>query len=111
MVNVHALVEALTAQVWDALGTVPGLRRLGAATARGPAIAFSVDGIHAHDVATIFDTFGVAVRAGHHCTMPLHDKLGVPASVRASVYLYNVPEDVTALADGLHEARRIFGLG
>ena len=76
---------------------------------RGGVVAFTLDGIHPHDVATVLDHEGVAVRAGHHCAMPLHDKLGVPASARASFHCYSVPEDVDALVAGLHKARKVFG--
>jgi cysteine desulfurase/selenocysteine lyase len=57
----------------------------------------------------VLDHRGIAVRAGHHCAMPLHDRLGVPASVRASFHCYSVPEDVDALVEGLHHARKVFG--
>ena len=67
-----------------------------------------MDGLHPHDVATVLDADGVAVRAGHHCAMPLHETLGVPASVRASFHCYNLAEELDALVAGLHRARRVF---
>ena len=94
----------------DRLSDVPGFRLLGPRSQRAAAVAFALDGVHAHDLATILDRRGIAVRAGHHCTMPLHARLGVPASTRASFHVYNTPEDIDALALALVEARGIFGL-
>jgi cysteine desulfurase/selenocysteine lyase len=91
---------------------VPGLRVFGPPESEertGP-ISFEIEGIHAHDVAEILDRHGVAVRAGHHCTQPLMERLGVPATARASFGIYSTTGEVDALVDGLHEARRIFGL-
>jgi len=73
-------------------------------------ISFVLDGIHPHDVATVFDHEGVAVRAGHHCTQPLMARLGLNATARASVYIYSTNEDIDRLATGLAEVRRIFGI-
>lgn len=75
---------------------------------RGGAVSFTVDGVHPHDLATILDTRGVAIRAGHHCAQPLHDLLGVNATARASFYLYNTREDVEAFAGALRDAREMF---
>jgi cysteine desulfurase/selenocysteine lyase len=72
-------------------------------------VSFNVGSVHAHDVATIFDREGVAVRAGHHCCMPLLEKLGVPATVRASFYLYNSEADVDRLMLALDQVERVFG--
>jgi cysteine desulfurase/selenocysteine lyase len=94
----------------ERLREVPGLRILGPpAEKRGGVVAFELGEIHPHDVATVLDHHGIAVRAGHHCAMPLHDRLGVPASARASFHCYSVPEDVDALVAGLHHARKVFG--
>jgi cysteine desulfurase/selenocysteine lyase len=75
---------------------------------RGGVTAFNLDGVHAHDVAQILDSDGIAVRAGHHCAMPLHDKLKIPASARASFYLYNSIEDVDKLVDSIYKVKKIF---
>ena len=75
---------------------------------RGGVVAFTVEGVHPHDVATVLDRDGVCVRAGHHCAMPLHEQLGVPASVRASFHAYSLLEDVDALVRGLHRVRQLF---
>jgi cysteine desulfurase/selenocysteine lyase len=77
---------------------------------RGGVTAFNLDGVHAHDVAQVLDGDGVAVRAGHHCAMPLHDKLNIPASARASYYLYNSIEDVDKLIDSIYKVKKIFRL-
>ena len=102
----------LTGYALERLAEVPGLSVQGPADTvdRGGAISFDLPGIHAHDVATILDQEGVAVRAGHHCAKPLLRSLGLIATTRASFYVYNVAEDVDALVDALGVARRIFGL-
>jgi cysteine desulfurase/selenocysteine lyase len=76
---------------------------------RGGVVSFNVDGVHAHDLSSILNDHGVAIRAGHHCVQPLHDKLGAAASARASFYLYNTREEVDALLEGVEAARDIFG--
>jgi cysteine desulfurase/selenocysteine lyase len=75
---------------------------------RGGLVSFNVDGVHAHDLSSILNERGVAVRAGDHCTQPLHDTLGVPASTRASFYVYNTVEEVDALVDAVDAARDLF---
>jgi cysteine desulfurase/selenocysteine lyase len=97
----------------EALAEVPGLRVFGppaGAPDRAGVLSFEIAGIHPHDVATILDRHDVAVRSGHNCTMPLMDRLDVPATVRASLYLYNTQEDVDRLVAGLQDARKIFGI-
>jgi cysteine desulfurase/selenocysteine lyase len=106
---VFAHDRELVAYALDRLADVPGLRVLGpSAEHRGGLVAFTMESIHPHDVATVLDQRGVCVRAGHHCAMPLHEYLGVPASARASFHCYSLREDVDALVAGLHEARRVF---
>ena len=93
----------------ERLSEVPGVTIYGPeGKERGGVTAFNMDGVHAHDVAQILDGDGIAVRAGHHCAMPLHDKLGVPASTRASYYLYNSVEDVDKLINSLYRVKQIF---
>jgi cysteine desulfurase/selenocysteine lyase len=75
---------------------------------RGGLVAFNLDGVHAHDLSSILDEHGVAIRAGDHCTQPLHDVLGVPASARASFYLYKSREEVDALVEAIDDARQLF---
>jgi cysteine desulfurase/selenocysteine lyase len=91
------------------LAEVPGLRLFGRPSERRAGIvSFELDGVHPHDVAQILDWEGVAVRAGHHCNQPLMAKLGVPATTRASFYVYTVPEEIDRLVDGLHKVRETF---
>jgi cysteine desulfurase/selenocysteine lyase len=91
------------------LAELPGVRVLGPpADRRAGVVAFMVEGVHPHDVATVLDRDGVCVRAGHHCAMPLHDALGVPASARASFHCYSLREDVDALVLGLQKVQEVF---
>ena len=93
----------------ERLAEVPGVTIYGPeAKDRGGVTSFNLNGVHPHDVAQILDGDGIAVRAGHHCAMPLHDKLGIPASTRASYYLYNSVEDVDKLIDSLYRVKKIF---
>jgi len=110
MEHVHAHEQAITGYALDGLATVPGLTVLGPLSAeqRGGAIAFELDGVHPHDVATVLDTRGIAVRAGHHCARPAHARFGVQASTRMSSYLYTTPGEVDALVDGLLYTRDYF---
>jgi cysteine desulfurase / selenocysteine lyase len=97
-------------RAWPALGAIPGVRRLGpddAATHAG-VISFVLDGIHPHDVATVFDSEGVAVRAGHHCAQPVMLRYDIPATTRASFYVYNDLDDVDALADAVRATQMLF---
>ena len=105
----HLLTEAALA----GLGEIPGVRIIGPSSTvdRGGAVSFDVEGVHAHDAGQVLDSLGIAVRVGHHCAWPLHRKLGVQASVRASFYLYNDLDEVAALVDGVREAQRFFGVG
>ena len=106
---VFAHDRELSAYALERLAEVPGLRVLGpSADKRGGVVAFTMEGVHPHDVATVLDSEGICVRAGHHCAMPLHDAMGIPASARASFHCYSLREEVDALAEGLHRARKIF---
>ena len=102
----------LVAYGLEALKAVPGLRLFGPSTPENRIAVFSFElaGVHPHDVATILDDAGIAVRAGHHCTQLLMKRLCVPATTRASCYLYNTTEDIDRLVDALHEARRVFAI-
>jgi cysteine desulfurase/selenocysteine lyase len=109
MDRVFAHDRELAAYAMSRLAEIPGVRLLGPpAERRGGVVAFTVDGVHPHDVATVLDRDGVCVRAGHHCAMPLHESLGIPASVRASFHCYSLREDVDALVAGLHHVREVF---
>jgi cysteine desulfurase / selenocysteine lyase len=96
----------------ERLPEVPGLRIFGppASPERLGPVSFELEGVHAHDVAEILDRHGVAVRAGHHCALPLMDRLGVPATARASFGVYTTPEEIDRLVEALLDARRVFEL-
>ena len=103
--------RALVAYALDVLPReVPGIAIYGpAADLRGGVVAFNLPGIHPHDVAQVLDRFGIAIRAGHHCTMPLHERLELSATARASFGVYTTTADIDALADGLKQVQKLFG--
>lgn len=107
--NVRAHEIELTAYGLTRLQAIPSLKVLGPPDSqkRGGVIAFTIEETHPHDLASVLDAEGIAVRSGHHCTMPVHLKLGIPASTRASFYVYNTKEEVDKLVEGLEKARRI----
>jgi cysteine desulfurase/selenocysteine lyase len=108
---VHVHEQELTRYAYARLTEVEGLRIIGPGPEqRGGLIAFTLQGVHPHDVSAILDREGIAVRAGHHCAQPLHDRFCVPATTRASFYLYNLPEEVDALVAALHRAQEVFAL-
>lgn len=104
----HAHEAKLVTAAREAMGQINSIRLFGPTNAAG-IISFAVQGVHPHDVGTILDEEGVAIRAGHHCAQPLMEHLGVPATARASFGLYNDLDDVTALVRGLERVKRIFG--
>jgi cysteine desulfurase/selenocysteine lyase len=123
-IGLGAAVRYLEALDWTALAAfeselldyassrvvaVPGVRLIGTARERVSVLSFVLDGVHPHDVGTVLDLQGVAVRASHHCAQPLMRRFGVPGTVRASFALYNTREDVDALVAGLLEVRKVFG--
>jgi cysteine desulfurase/selenocysteine lyase len=106
---VHAHEQHLVHHALDRLAEVPGVRVYGPeADQRGGVVAFTFNGIHPHDVAQILDSLGVAVRAGNHCAMPLHKSMGIPASTRASFYLYNTLEEIDSLVEALYKTKDVF---
>jgi cysteine desulfurase/selenocysteine lyase len=110
MDEIAAHEHAIIAYALERLEEIPGLKVLGpSADKKGGVAAFTFDGIHPHDVAQILDQEGVAVRAGHHCAQPLHEKFGIPATTRASFYLYNTKEEVDALVEGIYKVKKVFG--
>ncbi len=113
MDRVAAHEHALTQRALAGLAEIDGVRLVGpsASTDRGGAVAFVVDGVHAHDVGQVLDSLGIAIRVGHHCAWPLHRRFGVAATVRATFALYNLPSEVDALLDGVQAARSFFGVG
>jgi cysteine desulfurase/selenocysteine lyase len=109
MEAVHAYEQQLTAYALERLEEVPGLRLYGpAATQKGAVAAFSYGEIHPHDIAQMLDADGIAVRAGHHCAMPLHDQLGCGATARASFYIYNTTAEIDALVEALYKVKQAF---
>jgi cysteine desulfurase/selenocysteine lyase len=87
---------------------IPGLRLIGTAREKACVLSFVMEGVHPHDIGTILDHAGVAVRAGHHCAQPVMDRFGVPATARASFALYNTHEEVERLAAALLQVREMF---
>jgi cysteine desulfurase / selenocysteine lyase len=100
----------ITLYAMERLEEIPGLHVLGPqAELRGGVTAFEMDHIHPHDVAQILDSHGIAIRAGHHCAMPLHDKYHIQATSRASYYLYTPKEEIDRLVEGIYAVKHIFG--
>jgi cysteine desulfurase/selenocysteine lyase len=110
MAAVAAHERALTAYALDALSTVDGLRIIGPSVAvgRGGTISFVLGDVHPHDIGQVLDAEGVQVRVGHHCARPVCVRFGVPATTRASFYLYSTVEEVDALVRGLDSVRKLF---
>jgi cysteine desulfurase/selenocysteine lyase len=107
--RVAAHEDALLERAVGRLSAIPGLRLIGTARQRAGVVSFILDGVHAHDVGTVLDAEGVAVRAGHHCAQPVMARFGIPATVRASFGVYNTEQEVDALADAVERARRLLG--
>jgi cysteine desulfurase/selenocysteine lyase len=111
MDSVHQHEQAMTRYALERLGDLPWVRVFGPEAAhKGAVAAFTVERVHAHDVAQVLDSQGIAVRAGHHCAQPLHGLLGVSATARASFYLYNSPAEIDLLIDGLQVVSKTFAL-
>jgi len=101
--------SSLLRDATTAILEIPGIRLVGSARHRASALGFVMDGVHPHDIGTILDSEGVAVRAGHHCAQPVMARYGVSATVRASFALYNTAKEIEALVRGLHKVREVFG--
>ena len=106
--QVAAYERELLAYATDALSALPAVRLIGTAAEKAAVLSFLVAGVHPHDLGTILDRDGIAIRAGHHCCQPLMDRLGVPATARASLALYNTRADIDALAAAVHAAHDRF---
>ena len=100
----HDLIRHAT----EAVSAIPGVRIIGTAREKGSVLSFLIEGVHPHDVGTILDHQGVAIRAGHHCTQPLMERFGIPATARASFAFYNTRGEVDALVAGIHETKEVF---
>ena len=108
---IHQHEQSITAYALEALSEIPGLRLLGPpGTQHGGLASFTLEGVHPHDIADILDKSGIAIRAGHHCAMPLHHRLGISASARASFYVHTTPAEIDHLVAGLHRVREVFRL-
>lgn len=106
--QIAAYEADLLAYGTEILTAIPGLRLIGTAREKAGVLSFVLDGIHAHDIGTILDLEGIAVRAGHHCAMPVMKRFGLPATARASLAFYNTRADLDALAKGLQKVREVF---
>jgi cysteine desulfurase/selenocysteine lyase len=110
MEAVAAHEQEIVSYALERLEEIPDVKVLGpSADKKGGVAAFTLKGVHPHDVAQILDTYGIAIRAGHHCAQPLHEKFGVPATSRASFYLYSLKEEVDKLVDGIYQVKKVFG--
>jgi cysteine desulfurase/selenocysteine lyase len=100
--------DDLLAYATDALKPIPGLRLVGTAREKASVVSFVLEGIHPHDIGTVLDQEGIAIRAGHHCTQPLMHRYGVPATARASMAFYNTRAEIDALAAGIRKVLEVF---
>ncbi|MGH7409786.1 MAG: SufS family cysteine desulfurase, partial [Candidatus Methylomirabilis sp.] len=99
----------LLAYATDAVSAIPGIRLIGTAQEKASILSFVLDGVHAHDVGTILDREGIAIRTGHHCAQPVLHRFGVPATARASLAFYNTKGEIDALVRGIHKVTELFG--
>lgn len=106
--TLHAREQDLLRYGTEALSSIEGLRLIGTAKRKVGVLSFVMDATHPHDIGTIVDAKGVAIRTGHHCAQPVMERFGIPATARASLGMYNTPEDLDALVRALHEVRRMF---
>ena len=106
--NIAAYESKLLSYATEAISAIPGVRLIGTAPDKAAVLSFVVDSIHPHDVGTILDGEGIAVRTGHHCAQPVMERFGVPATVRASMVFYNTLEEIDALVAGIHKAVEVF---
>jgi cysteine desulfurase / selenocysteine lyase len=107
--NIAEHEHEITSYALERLEEIPGVKLFGpSADKKGGVAAFTLEGIHPHDVAQILDQDGIAIRAGHHCAQPLHEKFGIPATSRASFYLYSTKEEVDLLVNGLYKVKEMF---
>ncbi|MFQ5738421.1 MAG: SufS family cysteine desulfurase [Acidobacteriota bacterium] len=107
--KIAAHEHELLAHATESLAEIPGLRPIGTARKKASVLSFVQEGVHAHDIGTILDQLGIAIRTGHHCAQPLMRRFKVPATARASFALYNTRQEVDALAAGLHRVIEVFG--
>jgi cysteine desulfurase/selenocysteine lyase len=106
---IMAYEAGLLAYATAKVGAIPGVKIIGTAKEKAGVISFVMDNAHAHDVGTILDQEGVAIRTGHHCAMPLMERFGLPATARASLAFYNTKEEIDTLAAAIVKVREVFG--
>ena len=109
MENIAAYEDELLAYATEEVNCIPGLKIIGAAEKKAGVISFVMEGIHPHDVGTILDQEGIAVRTGHHCAQPLMERFKIPATTRASLAFYNTKREIDALAAGIHKVKELLG--
>jgi cysteine desulfurase/selenocysteine lyase len=100
----HDLLEYAT----QTLSAVPGLRLIGTARDKAAVVSFVIEGVHPHDIGTILDQQGIAIRTGHHCSQPIMDRFGIPATARASFAVYNTRAEIDALVQGIEKVKEVF---
>jgi cysteine desulfurase/selenocysteine lyase len=108
MDKVAAHEHQLLAYATSAVGAVPGVRLIGTASERAGVLSFVMEGVHPHDLGTILDQEGIAIRTGHHCAQPVMERFHIPATARASFAIYNTKEEVDALVEGIRKAHEVF---
>jgi cysteine desulfurase/selenocysteine lyase len=101
--------QALLAYAMEVVAAIPGVRIYGTARHKAGVVSFAVEGVHPHDIGTILDQEGIAIRTGHHCCQPVMDRFGVPAVARASLAFYNTKAEIDALVAGIHKVKEVFG--
>lgn len=109
MDTINQYEQELLAYAMEAIAAIPGLHIYGTAHEKAGVISFAIEGVHPHDIGTILDQEGIAIRTGHHCCQPVMDRFGVPAMSRASLAFYNTKEEIDALVAGIHKVKEVFG--
>ena len=109
MARIAAYEHELLTYATERLSALPGLRVIGTAANKAAVVSFTFEGIHPHDIGTILDTEGVAIRTGHHCAMPVMEFYKIPATARASMSFYNTFEEIYRLVAALEQARKVLG--
>ena len=105
--NIEAYEENLHAYASEVLSAIPGIRMFGTAAEKAPILSFLIDDIHPHDIGSVLDSYGIAIRAGHHCTQPVMQRYGVPATARASFSIYNTREDADRLGEAVLKVKEL----
>jgi cysteine desulfurase/selenocysteine lyase len=109
METINAYEQELLAYAMKVVGAIAGVHIFGTAKEKAGVISFSLEGVHPHDIATILDQEGIAIRTGHHCAQPVMERFGVPAMARASLAFYNTRQEIDALVAGIHKVKEVFG--